>query len=108
MFHLNARRRLRWHWPTLSPLRPRDVVYIDPVPLVNWNRIISLILPSASALGTAARHHQMKSILVVCVGNICRSPMAEGLLAAALPQMQRASAGLGAWSASRRTRWLCA
>lgn len=33
-------------------LRPRDVVYIDPVPLVNWNRIISLILPSAQALST--------------------------------------------------------
>jgi protein-tyrosine phosphatase len=38
----------------------------------------------------------MNSILVVCEGNICRSPMAEGLLAAALPQMQVRSAGLGA------------
>jgi protein-tyrosine phosphatase len=40
----------------------------------------------------------MKSILVVCEGNICRSPMAEGLLAAALPQMQVRSAGLNALS----------
>ena len=31
-------------------LRPRDVVYVDPVPLVQWNRIISLILPSAQTL----------------------------------------------------------
>ena len=33
-------------------LKPRDVVYIDPVPLVQWNRIISLILPSAQVLYT--------------------------------------------------------
>jgi len=38
----------------------------------------------------------MKSILVVCEGNICRSPMAEGLLAAALPDARVRSAGLGA------------
>jgi protein-tyrosine phosphatase len=38
----------------------------------------------------------VKSILVVCEGNICRSPMAEGLLAAALPGVMLHSAGLGA------------
>ncbi|WP_279343571.1 low molecular weight phosphotyrosine protein phosphatase [Variovorax terrae] len=38
----------------------------------------------------------MQSILTVCIGNICRSPMAEGLLAAALPHMAVASAGTGA------------
>lgn len=38
----------------------------------------------------------MKSILVVCEGNICRSPMAQGLLAHALPGLQVDSAGLGA------------
>jgi len=38
----------------------------------------------------------MKSILVICEGNICRSPMAQGLLAAALPRTQVQSAGLGA------------
>lgn len=38
----------------------------------------------------------MKRILVVCEGNICRSPMAEGLLKAALPQASVRSAGLGA------------
>ena len=38
----------------------------------------------------------IRNILVVCIGNICRSPMAEGLLAAALPEAQVASVGLGA------------
>ena len=35
-------------------------------------------------------------ILVVCVGNICRSPLAEHLLRVALPQCQVSSAGVGA------------
>lgn len=35
-------------------------------------------------------------ILVVCVGNICRSPTAEFLLKAALPSKQISSAGLAA------------
>ncbi|MDT4845222.1 Low molecular weight protein-tyrosine-phosphatase Ptp [compost metagenome] len=38
----------------------------------------------------------MKSVLVVCIGNICRSPMGEALIAAALPQIQVTSAGTGA------------
>jgi len=35
-------------------------------------------------------------ILVLCVGNICRSPVAEALLRAALPGKIVSSAGLGA------------
>jgi len=35
-------------------------------------------------------------ILVVCEGNICRSPMAQGILQAALPTMNVRSAGIGA------------
>lgn len=38
----------------------------------------------------------MKQILVVCVGNICRSPMAEALLKQQLPEKTIWSAGLGA------------
>jgi protein-tyrosine phosphatase len=38
----------------------------------------------------------VKSLLVVCEGNICRSPMAAALLAASLPGVQVASAGLNA------------
>lgn len=37
-----------------------------------------------------------KSILVVCVGNICRSPLGERLLRAGLPDKTVTSAGLGA------------
>lgn len=38
----------------------------------------------------------IQRILVVCIGNICRSPMAEGLLKRALPDVQTNSAGLAA------------
>lgn len=36
------------------------------------------------------------NILVVCVGNICRSPIGEGLLQAKLPDANVSSAGIGA------------
>ncbi|SFH35367.1 low molecular weight protein-tyrosine-phosphatase [Modicisalibacter xianhensis] len=35
-------------------------------------------------------------VLIVCTGNICRSPVAEALLKARLPHMTIESAGLGA------------
>lgn len=38
----------------------------------------------------------MRSVLVVCIGNICRSPMGEALIAAALPHLKVGSAGIGA------------
>ncbi|HSH49471.1 MAG TPA: low molecular weight protein-tyrosine-phosphatase [Halomonas sp.] len=37
-----------------------------------------------------------KRILVVCVGNVCRSPVAAALLSRALPDRHVESAGLGA------------
>jgi protein-tyrosine phosphatase len=40
----------------------------------------------------------MNSVLVVCEGNICRSPMAQGLIASALPSVHVSSAGLNALS----------
>jgi protein-tyrosine phosphatase len=36
------------------------------------------------------------TILVICIGNICRSPMAEGLLKRALPEKNVRSAGINA------------
>ncbi|VWB36522.1 protein-tyrosine-phosphatase [Burkholderia lata] len=36
------------------------------------------------------------TLLVVCVGNVCRSPMAQALLAARLPGVDVQSAGIGA------------
>lgn len=50
IFHLNAASPTALALAETFPLRPRDVVYIDPVPLVQWNRIITLILPSAQTL----------------------------------------------------------
>ena len=38
----------------------------------------------------------MKNVLVACVGNVCRSPMAQGILRARLPGWAVHSAGLGA------------
>jgi protein-tyrosine phosphatase len=38
----------------------------------------------------------MNSILFICIGNICRSPMAEGLLQQALPDKAVLSAGIDA------------
>ncbi|WP_175866934.1 low molecular weight protein-tyrosine-phosphatase [Burkholderia contaminans] len=36
------------------------------------------------------------TLLVVCVGNVCRSPMAQALLGARLPEVDVQSAGIGA------------
>ena len=36
------------------------------------------------------------NILVICIGNICRSTIAEGLLKSALPEKKVYSAGIGA------------
>ena len=52
VFHLNASAPSALALADTFALRARDVVYIDPVPLVNWNRIISLVLPSAQVLST--------------------------------------------------------
>jgi len=38
----------------------------------------------------------IKNVMIVCIGNICRSPMAEGLLRDAMPELNVYSAGLGA------------
>jgi polysaccharide export outer membrane protein len=50
IYHLNAGNPAALALAETFPLQPRDVVYIDPVPLVNWSRIVSLILPSAQVL----------------------------------------------------------
>jgi protein-tyrosine phosphatase len=39
---------------------------------------------------------QVKKVLVVCVGNICRSPVGERILQAALPDTTVSSAGISA------------
>lgn len=52
LFHLNASSPTALALAESFPLQPRDVVYVDSVPLVQWNRVISLVLPSAQALTT--------------------------------------------------------
>ena len=38
----------------------------------------------------------IKNVLVVCVGNICRSPLGERLLQSKVPELHVTSAGIGA------------
>ena len=49
IYHLDAKSPLAYALAERFELQARDVIYVDPVPLVRWNRVISLILPSAQA-----------------------------------------------------------
>lgn len=52
IYHLDASSPVAYAVAEGFELKSRDVVYVDPVPLVRWNRVISLILPSAVAVNT--------------------------------------------------------
>lgn len=54
LFHLDAKTPMALALADQFALRPKDVVFVDPVPLVRWNRVISLILPS-TATATSVR-----------------------------------------------------
>lgn len=50
IYHLDANSPTAYALAEGFELQSRDVVFVDPVPLVLWNRVISLILPSAQAI----------------------------------------------------------
>ena len=50
IYHLDAHSPTAYALAEGFELKPRDVVFVDPVPLVLWNRVISLILPSAAGI----------------------------------------------------------
>lgn len=54
IFHLDASSPMAYALSEGFALRPRDVVYVDPVPVVQWNRVISQILPSALAINNTS------------------------------------------------------
>lgn len=54
IFHLDASTPTAYALAEGFALRARDVVYVDPAPLVRWNRVISLILPSAQVVNSGA------------------------------------------------------
>ncbi|RYX90917.1 MAG: sugar transporter [Comamonadaceae bacterium] len=50
VYHLDANTVATYALAEGFQLQSRDVVFVDPVPLVNFNRVISLIIPSAAAV----------------------------------------------------------
>ncbi|WP_286662813.1 polysaccharide biosynthesis/export family protein [Variovorax flavidus] len=50
IFHLDARSPAAYALAEGFELKSRDVVYVDPAALVRWNRVITLILPSAQVM----------------------------------------------------------
>ena len=50
IYHLDANSPAAYALAEGFELKTRDVVFVDPVALVQWNRIISLILPSAQVV----------------------------------------------------------
>lgn len=50
IYHLDASNPIAYALAEGFELKSRDVVFVDPVPLVLWNRVISLVLPSAAAV----------------------------------------------------------
>jgi polysaccharide export outer membrane protein len=54
IFHLDASSPMAYALSEGFALKSRDVVYVDPAPVVRWNRVISQILPSALAINNAS------------------------------------------------------
>ena len=50
VYHLDASHPVAFALADGFALRPRDIVYVDAAPIVRWNRVISLLLPTAAGL----------------------------------------------------------
>lgn len=55
VYHLDARSPVALALAESFELKAKDVVYVDAAPLALWNRVISLILPSAQTVYTTDR-----------------------------------------------------
>lgn len=50
IFHMDASRPTAYVLAADFRLRPNDIVFVDPAPVVRWNRVISNLLPSYNAV----------------------------------------------------------
>lgn len=50
VYHLDASHPVAFALADGFIMRPRDIVYVDAAPIVRWNRVISLLLPTAAGL----------------------------------------------------------
>ena len=73
-----------------------EMWYVTAAPITRWNRWVSNVLPSLQGLFNLDRIGTMmfQNVLMVCTGNICRSPYAEYALAAKASHIHVSSAGL--------------
>jgi polysaccharide export outer membrane protein len=54
IFHLNAASPVSYVLAAGFELKSHDIVFVDPAPIVRWNRVISMLLPSYGAVFTGA------------------------------------------------------
>lgn len=52
IFHLDAKSPTAFVLADSFPMKAHDVVFVDPAPVVRWNRVITMLLPSYGAIVT--------------------------------------------------------